>query len=177
MTDENLPLGPKTLNEKYRDRGHVEEWAVQPAADPCVGNLATPVNSGYFVKALVNNLPLYREGISANFRGLETGAAIGYFIYGPFLVMGPLRTTDFATTAALLATVGAVHILTALLVLYNVPGKAPTVPPRTSLLPTLLPTCSQGKAGPTSPVAFGWVAARAQPLHGSYATLCTCNHC
>ncbi|ABM79081.1 Photosystem I reaction center subunit XI [Prochlorococcus marinus str. MIT 1342] len=129
MTDENLPLGPKTLNEKYRDRGHVEEWAVQPAADPCVGNLATPVNSGYFVKALVNNLPLYREGISANFRGLETGAAIGYFIYGPFLVMGPLRTTDFATTAALLATVGAVHILTALLVLYNVPGKAPTVPP------------------------------------------------
>lgn len=66
MTDENLPLGPKTLNEKYRDRGHVEEWAVQPAADPCVGNLATPVNSGYFVKALVNNLPLYREGISAN---------------------------------------------------------------------------------------------------------------
>ena len=112
MTDENLPLGPKKLNEKYRDRGHVEEWAVQPAAAPCVGNLATPVNSGYFVKALVNNLPLYREGISANFRGLETGAAIGYFIYGPFLVMGPLRTTDFATTAVLIfgfhATVGQV---------------------------------------------------------------------
>ena len=129
MTDENLPLGPKKLNEKYRDRGHVEAWAVQPPADPCVGNLATPANSGYFVKALVNNLPLYREGISPNFRGLETGAAIGYFIYGPFLVMGPLRHTDFATTAALLTTVGAIHILTALLVLYTAPGKAPNVPP------------------------------------------------
>ena len=32
---------------------------VTPAADPCVGNLATPVNSGYFIKGLINNLPLY----------------------------------------------------------------------------------------------------------------------
>ena len=44
---------------------------VTPAADPCVGNLATPVNSGYFIKALINNLPFYRAGISPNFRGLE----------------------------------------------------------------------------------------------------------
>ena len=59
---------------------------VTPAADPCVGNLATPVNSGYFIKGLINNLPLYRPGISPNFRGLETGAAFGYLLYGPFTI-------------------------------------------------------------------------------------------
>ena len=62
---------------------------VTPAADPCVGNLATPVNSGYFIKALINNLPLYRPGISPNFRGLETGAAFGYLLYAPSPSVAP----------------------------------------------------------------------------------------
>ena len=42
---------------------------------------------------------------------------------------GPLRNSDFELTAGLLATIGAVHILTGLLVLYNAPGKAPNVQP------------------------------------------------
>ena len=42
---------------------------------------------------------------------------------------GPLRNSEFALTAGLLAAIGAVHILTALLVLYNAPGKAPNVQP------------------------------------------------
>ena len=62
---------------------------VTPVSDPCVGNLATPVNSGYFIKGLINNLPLYRPGISPNFRGLETGAAFGYLLYGPFTTVVP----------------------------------------------------------------------------------------
>ena len=102
---------------------------VTPAAYPCVGNLATPVNSGYFMKALINNLPFYRHGLSPNFRGLEVGAAFGYLLYGPFTICGPLRATDFAQTAGLLATIGAIHILTALFVCYNLPGKAPVIPP------------------------------------------------
>ena len=68
---------------------------VTPVSDPCVGNLATPVNSGYFIKGLINNLPLYRPGISPNFRGLETGAAFGYLLYGPFTICGPLRATEY----------------------------------------------------------------------------------
>ena len=74
-------------------------------------------------------MPFYREGISPNFRGLETGAAFGYLLYGPFTMTGPLRNSEFALTAGLLAAIGAVHILTALLVLYNAPGKAPNVQP------------------------------------------------
>ena len=114
---------------KPNDIGIANQWAVKPVSDPCVGNLATPVNSGYFTKAFINNLPFYREGISPNFRGLETGAAFGYLLYGPFSMTGPLRNSDFALTAGLLATIGAVHILTGLLVLYNAPGKAPNVQP------------------------------------------------
>ena len=100
---------------------------VTPAADPCVGNLATPVNSGYFIKGLINNLPLYRPGISPNFRGLETGAAFGYLLYGPFTICGPLRATEYQQTAGLLAAIGAVHILSLLFLLYNQPGKQPNM--------------------------------------------------
>jgi len=106
-----------------------QEWAVRPTADPCVGNLVTPVNSGWLTKAFINNLPFYREGLSPNFRGLEVGAAFGYLLYGPFSMTGPLRNSDFGVTAGLLGAVGAVHILTALFVLYNAPGKDPNVQP------------------------------------------------
>ena len=49
------------FDEKYidtsvqpNDIGVAEQWAVKTVADPCVGNLATPVNSGYFTKAFIN---------------------------------------------------------------------------------------------------------------------------
>ena len=106
-----------------------EKWSVKTVADPFDGNLATPVNSGWFTKWFINNLPFYREGLSPNFRGLEVGAAFGYLLYGPFFMTGPLRNDDFALTAGLLGSVGAIHILTALFILYNSPGKDPNVQP------------------------------------------------
>ncbi len=109
--------------------GIADQWAVKPVEDPFVGNLATPVNSGWFTKWFINNLPFYRTGLSPNLRGLEVGAAFGYLLYGPFSMTGPLRNTEFALTAGLLGGIGAVHILTALFVLYNAPGKEPNVQP------------------------------------------------
>lgn len=91
---------------------------VQPAGDPQVGNLATPVNASGFTKAFIRNLPAYRKGLSANRRGLEVGMAHGYFLYGPFALLGPLRGTEVAPTAGLLATVGLISILTIALSLY-----------------------------------------------------------
>ncbi|MFM7512274.1 MAG: photosystem I reaction center subunit XI, partial [Cyanobium sp.] len=64
---------------------------VTPVADPCVGNLATPVNSSYFTRAFLNALPAYRPALSPNRRGLEVGMAHGFFLYGPFAITGPLR--------------------------------------------------------------------------------------
>lgn len=92
---------------------------VQAVGDPQVGNLATPINASGFTKSFINNLPAYRAGLSINRRGLEVGMAHGYFLYGPFAVLGPLRLTEFANTAGLLAAVGMVSILTVALSLHG----------------------------------------------------------
>ena len=123
------PKQSQDLFQNDNDYGAAKNWSIKTVNDPCVGNLQTPVNSGYVTKAFINNLPFYREGISNNFRGLETGAAFGYLLYGPFTMTGPLRNSDFALTVGLLGAIGAVHILTALLLLYNSPGKSPNIQP------------------------------------------------
>lgn len=90
----------------------------QPLDDPQVGNVATPINASGFTKALINNLPAYRQGLSPNRRGLEVGMAHGYFLYGPFALLGPLRDTDIGPLAGLVAAVSLVTILTIALSLH-----------------------------------------------------------
>ncbi|WP_019504026.1 photosystem I reaction center subunit XI [Pleurocapsa sp. PCC 7319] len=92
--------------------------AITSGGDPQVGNLATPLNSSDFSTSLIRNLPAYREGLAPLRRGLEVGMAHGYLLYGPFLVLGPLRNTENADIAALLASIGLVAILTLCLSLY-----------------------------------------------------------
>lgn len=92
--------------------------AVTHGGDPQVGNLATPLNSSDFSTTFIRNLPAYRAGLSANRRGLEVGMAHGYFLYGPFTVLGPLRNSDTAELAGFLATAGMIAILTIALSLY-----------------------------------------------------------
>ena len=41
----------------------MQKWAVKTFSEPTVGNLQTPVNSGWFTKMVINNLPVYREGL------------------------------------------------------------------------------------------------------------------
>tara|TARA_B100001113_G_scaffold31042_1_gene22269 strand:- start:170 stop:661 length:492 start_codon:yes stop_codon:yes gene_type:complete len=103
--------------------------SVSPVTDPTVGNLATPVNSSYFVKAFLNALPIYRPSLSPNRRGLEIGMTHGYLLYGPFAVCGPLRNSDYASTAGLLASIGLVSILTVCLSIYGTAGNGPKVQP------------------------------------------------
>ena len=92
--------------------------AITPPGDPQIGNLATPLNASDFSLALIRNLPAYREGLAPLRRGLEVGMAHGYLLYGPFLVLGPLRNTESADIAALLSAFGLVTILTLCLSLY-----------------------------------------------------------
>jgi photosystem I subunit 11 len=95
---------------------------VQSGGDPQVGNLSTPINGSAFTKTFINALPAYRQGLSPNRRGLEVGMAHGYLLYGPFALLGPLRDTEFAATAGLLATIGLVSILTICLSIYGAVG-------------------------------------------------------
>jgi photosystem I subunit XI len=103
--------------------------------DPQVGNLETPLNSSGFSRAFINNLPAYRDGLSANRRGLEVGMAHGYFLYGPFALLGPLRGSEIAGTAGLLATLGLIGILTIALSMYGEVGVGKVQPTLTSPTP------------------------------------------
>jgi photosystem II CP43 chlorophyll apoprotein len=89
------------------------------ATDPQVGNLDTPVNQGDLTLLLLQNLPIYREGLSPFLRGLEIGMAHGYFLVGPFYKLSPLRNSEQALTAGTLATIGLVLILTVCLSIYG----------------------------------------------------------
>ncbi|WP_008315008.1 photosystem I reaction center subunit XI [Leptolyngbya sp. PCC 6406] len=95
---------------------------IQPAGDPQIGNLETPINSSGFVKAFISNLPAYREGLAPQRRGLEVGMAHGYLLYGPFALLGPLRDSDIPGLAGLLGAAALVMILTACLSIYSGAG-------------------------------------------------------
>ena len=92
--------------------------AVTHGGDPQVGNLATPINASAFSKVFINALPAYRPGLSPLRRSLEIGMAHGYFVYGPLALLGPLRNSELAATAGLLASIGMISILTVALSLY-----------------------------------------------------------
>jgi photosystem I subunit 11 len=88
--------------------------------DPFVGHLATPITSSAVTRAILQNLPAYRFGLTPLLRGLEIGLAHGYFLMGPFVKLGPLRDSDVALLAGFLSTIGLIIILTLGLTIYGV---------------------------------------------------------
>lgn len=89
------------------------------AGNPQIGNLETPLNSSGLSQSFISNLPAYRQGISAQRRGLEVGMAHGYLLYGPFALLGPLRDSNVPAVAGLIGAIGLVLILTICLSLYS----------------------------------------------------------
>ena len=88
--------------------------------DPFVGHLATPITSSAVTRAILQNLPAYRFGLTPLLRGLEIGLAHGYFLMGPFVNLGPLRNSDIGLLAGFLSTIGLILILTLGLTIYGV---------------------------------------------------------
>jgi photosystem I subunit 11 len=88
--------------------------------DPFVGHLATPITSSAVTRAILQNLPAYRFGLTPLLRGLEIGLAHGYFLIGPFAKLGPLRNSDVALLSGFLSTIGLIVILTLALTIYGV---------------------------------------------------------
>jgi photosystem I subunit 11 len=83
--------------------------------DPFVGNLETPINSSGLAQAYINNLPAYRKNVAPLVRGIEIGLAHGYFLIGPWVLLGPLRENPETSalgglisglTVILIATIG-----------------------------------------------------------------------
>ncbi len=88
--------------------------------DPFVGHLATPITSSAVTRAILQNLPAYRFGLTPLLRGLEIGLAHGYFLMGPFVKLGPLRDSDVALLSGFLSTIGLIVILTLGLTIYGI---------------------------------------------------------
>jgi photosystem I subunit XI len=88
--------------------------------DPFVGHLATPISASDFTKGFIGNLPAYRKGVAPILRGLEVGMAHGYFLIGPWIVLGPLRETEFASLGGLISGLAMVLIATACLSIYGI---------------------------------------------------------
>lgn len=95
------------------------DTVIKVAGNPMIGNLATPINSSDFTLNFLRNLPIYRPGLSPFFRGLEIGMAHGYFLLGPFVLLGPLRNTGKANLAGLISALGLIVILTICLSIYG----------------------------------------------------------
>lgn len=106
---------------------------VSAGGDPQVGNLATPINSSDFSKALINNLPAYRANLSPQRRGLEIGMAHGYLLFGPFAFTSQFRNTGVSDIVGLIEAVILVVILTVCLSLYA--GAKPNKPIKTLTTP------------------------------------------
>jgi len=87
--------------------------------DPFVGNLSTPVTTSTATKLYLGNLPIYRKGLSPFRRGLEIGMAHGYFLIGPFYILGPLRNSENALLVGFLSALGLLLILTLGLTIYG----------------------------------------------------------
>jgi photosystem II CP43 chlorophyll apoprotein len=83
------------------------------------GNLQTPVSSSDVTLSFLKNLPLYRPGLSPFSRGLEIGMAHGYWLVGPFAVLGPLRDSASANFAGLISASALILILSICLSIYG----------------------------------------------------------
>ncbi|PSP16709.1 MAG: photosystem I reaction center protein subunit XI [Cyanobacteria bacterium QS_8_64_29] len=94
---------------------------IQPyGGDIFTGHLATPVSASNLTRTFVSNLPAYRRGISPILRGLEIGMAHGYFVIGPWVLLGPLRNSpENANLGGLMAGIGLILIATAALSAYG----------------------------------------------------------
>ncbi|MBW4619689.1 MAG: chlorophyll a/b binding light-harvesting protein [Cyanosarcina radialis HA8281-LM2] len=103
-----------------------QDGLVKPMEEVFQGNLATPLNASDLSLSFLKNLPIYRLNLSPQRRGLEIGMAHGYWIIGPFTLLGPWRQTEMANLAGLLSGLGLIAIMTTGLFLYGSVSFAPS---------------------------------------------------
>jgi photosystem I subunit 11 len=91
----------------------MSEQLVKPyGGDPFIGNLSSPISDSAFTRAFIGNLPAYRPGLSPLLRGLEVGMAHGYFLVGPWTLLGPLRDSEYAALGGLMGAIGLIMFAT-----------------------------------------------------------------
>ncbi|MEY2984933.1 MAG: hypothetical protein RLZZ568_1550 [Cyanobacteriota bacterium] len=87
--------------------------------DPFTGHLSTPISDSAFTRAFIGNLPAYRKGLSPILRGLEVGMAHGYFLMGPWTLLGPLRDSEYQYVGSLINVLALILVATVALTSYG----------------------------------------------------------
>lgn len=87
--------------------------------DPFLGHIMTPITGSKIVRSYLEFLPAYKYEMSPLLRGLNIGFAHGYFLFGPFAKLGPLRTTEASNFAGFISTISIIILLTAGLLIYG----------------------------------------------------------
>lgn len=117
---------------------------VSHVGDPQIGHLATPVSASSFSKTFIQNLPIYRAGLSPIRRGLEVGQAHGYFLFGPFALTGQFRNTVHADLVGAISASLLILIFTLGMSLY---ASVNTKPPLASVTAPTVPAELATKEG------------------------------
>jgi photosystem I subunit 11 len=108
------------FSESLGNIKNMTEQVVKPFnGDPFTGHLSTPISDSAFTRAFIGNLPAYRKGLSPLLRGLEIGMAHGYFLVGPWTILGPLRDSDHAALGGLISAIAVILIATMCLSAYG----------------------------------------------------------
>ncbi len=95
------------------------EYVTIPDGDPQIGTFLTPVNNTAPIQLFIKWLPINRPGLAPISRGLEIGMAHGYWLVGPFTLLGPLRAEAVGPVIGLLAASAVVLLMTMALSIYG----------------------------------------------------------
>lgn len=87
--------------------------------DPFVGHLSTPITNSKLTRAYLSTLPLYNNELSPLLKGSIIGISHGYFLFGPFTYLGPLRNTDATAFIGFLSALSLLIIVTFFAFLYG----------------------------------------------------------
>lgn len=87
--------------------------------DPFVGHLSTPITTSKLAKKYLSLLPIYSVELSPLLKGMNIGFTHGYFLFGPFAKLGPLRDNLGVNFIAFISTMGLIIILTGGLLIYG----------------------------------------------------------
>jgi photosystem I subunit 11 len=88
--------------------------------DPFVGHLSTPITSSNLISTYLSTLSIYKKSSSSFLSGLNIGVIHGYFLLGPFFLLGPLRNSEYSIFLSFLSSIALITILSLALFIYKI---------------------------------------------------------
>jgi photosystem II CP43 chlorophyll apoprotein len=95
---------------------------IQPPLNPQAGDRFSSVDAGDLTLNFLKYLPIYRPGITPLSRGLEIGMAHGYWLVGPFTILGSLGSLHDPRASNLLGLLAAGSLIVILTIGFSIYG-------------------------------------------------------